>query len=392
MSFKFPWRGNIPNNPGAIVSNPNNVLLFSPLKVKGLTLKNRISVSPMCQYSSEDGFLSDWHLVHLGNFAKGGAGLVHFEATAVAPNGRISPYDAGLWKDEQIPSYKRIVDFIHAHHTHAAFQIAHAGRKASTNPPFFPPTHTAVPLEEGGWTDVVGASPIAYNPEYLQPTELTEKGIKEIVAQFAATTKRALAAGFDWIEVHAAHGYLIHTFLSPLSNQRTDSYGGSFENRIRFCVEVVKAVRAEWPQDKPLAVRLSCSDWVEGGWDIAQTVQLVDVLKTLGVDLIDCSSAGLSPAQKITLGPLYQVHFAEEVKKKVEGVLIAAVGAITKPTEAEEILQKNQADVVMFAREFLREPFWPIKAAAKFGLEAKVTPQYERAYVNYVKHYNEDKN
>jgi len=338
----------------------------------------------MCQYSCEDGFPSDWHLVHLGAFAKGGAGLVHFEATAVDAKGRISPQDSGLWKDEQIPSFKRIVDFIHAHGSLAALQIGHAGRKAATKSPFHGlPGPTAVPPEQGGW-EPVAPSPIPYSKDYHVPKELTAEEIKDLVGQFVATTKRAEQAGFDYIELHGAHGYLIHEFLSPLSNTRTDLYGGSFENRIRFCVEVVEAVRAAWDPNKPLAIRLSCTDWVDGGWDLDQTVQLSIRLKELGVDLIDCSSAGLHEDQmkklKEHIGPLYQVPFAAEVRKKAD-IPTGAVGMIITPEQAESILQNDQADVILFAREFLREPYWPIKAAIKYGLKVAVCPQYERAYL-----------
>jgi len=330
----------------------------------------------MCQYSSEDGFFSDWHLVHLGTYAKGGAALIHTEATAVSPKGRISPHDAGLWKDEHIPGYKRVVDFIHAYGAAAAIQIAHAGRKASTKSPFLPGPHSVLP-ENGGW-ETVAPSSIAFG-DYLLPAELSVSEIKEIVDQFVATTKRAEAAGFDWIEIHGAHGYLLHSFLSPLSNTRTDLYGGSFENRIRFVIEVVQAVRAAWDSRKPLAIRLSCTDWVDGGWSLEETIQLGKKLKELGVDLIDCSSGGLHHQQKIQVGPLYQVPFAAAVKKEVN-IPTGAVGLIVTPEEAESILSENKADIVLFAREFLREPFWPIKAARKFGLSVAVPPQYERAY------------
>ena len=363
--------------------------LFTPLQIKSLSIKNRIIVSPMCQvitqyfnssnssqYSSEDGFFNDWHLVHLGRFATGGAGLVFTEATAVVPEGRISPSDAGLWKDEHIAPLKRIVNFVHANRAAAGIQLAHAGRKASTAAPWI--GHSYVDTTQGGWEPVAPSSQ-AFSTTYGTPRELTKDEIVQAVQSFAIAAKRSLDAGFDVIEIHGAHGYLIHEFLSPLSNHRTDEYGGSFENRIRFLLEVVKAVRSVWPTEKPLFVRLSASDWVEGGWDVKQTAELTKILKTHDVDFLDCSSGGLSVEQKITIGPGYQVPFAEEVKKAAPEVLVGAVGIIKTGAQAEAILQEEKADAVLVAREFLKEPNFALKAAAELGVDVDWSLQYSAA-------------
>ncbi len=349
--------------------------LFESLALRGVTLKNRIVVSPMCQYSAEDGFANDWHLVHLGSRAVGGAGLIIQEATAVSPEGRISPEDLGLWKDEQVPMLRRINDFIVAQGSVPGVQLAHAGRKASTYSPFT--GSGAVPASAGGWP-VVGPSAEAFADNYPQPNELDAVGIQKVIADFRAATQRALAAGFQVIELHAAHGYLLHQFLSPLSNHRTDEYGGSFENRIRLLLAVVAATREVWPEELPLIVRLSATDWTEGGWNADESVQLAALLKTRGVDLIDCSTGGNVPSAPIPVGPGYQVQFAERIKAEA-GIRTGAVGLITTPAEAEAILANGQADLVLLAREFLREPYFPLFAAQDLGVEAAWPAQYERA-------------
>jgi 2,4-dienoyl-CoA reductase-like NADH-dependent reductase (Old Yellow Enzyme family) len=351
------------------------VKLFEPLTLRGVTLKNRIVVSPMCQYSAQDGFANDWHLVHLGSRAVGGAALIIQEATSVSPEGRISPEDLGLWKDEQVPMLRRINDFIAAQGSVPGVQLAHAGRKASTYRPWS--GAGAVPEAQGGWP-VVGPSALAFADDYPHPTALDAAGIAKVVADFGAATRRALAAGFKVIELHAAHGYLLHAFLSPLSNQRTDDYGGSFENRIRLLLEVVAATRAEWPGELPLIVRLSATDWTEGGWNADESVQLAALLKTRGVDVIDCSTGGNVPKAPIPVGPGYQVQFAERIRQEAE-ILTGAVGLITTPAEAEAILANGQADLVLLAREFLREPYFPLAAAQELGVEMEWPAQYERA-------------
>ncbi len=355
---------------------PETPLLFSPLTLAGVTFPNRVFVSPMCQYSSEDGFANDWHLVHLGSRAVGGASLVLTEASAVLPEGRISPQDLGIWKDEHIPNLQRIVRFLHAQGARAGTQLAHAGRKASTTPPWL--GQGVVPLEEGGWNEVVAPSAIAFASNYPQPHELDVTGIRRIRDAFVAATGRALQAGFDVIELHAAHGYLLHEFLSPLSNQRTDAYGGSFENRVRLLLEVVDAVREHWPLDKPLFVRISASDWAEGGWDLPQSVELAKLLKVRGVDLVDVSSGGAVADAKIVVGPGYQVPFSAEIRKTAQ-IPTGAVGMITSPEQAEQILRTGQADAVLLAREFLRDPYWAVHAAATLGYPASWPVQYLRA-------------
>jgi 2,4-dienoyl-CoA reductase-like NADH-dependent reductase (Old Yellow Enzyme family) len=355
----------------------DSVNLFSPLKLGDVELPNRIVVSPMCQYSSVDGFANDWHLVHLGSRAVGGAGLIIVEATAVSPEGRITPADLGLWKDEQIPKLREIVTFIHEQGARVGIQLAHAGRKASMDVPW--KQERVVPPNEGGWTNVVAPSPIAFSDSYPKPTALDTAGIRRLIECFRASTERVLEAGFDLIEIHAAHGYLLHEFLSPLSNQRRDEYGGSFENRIRLLLEVVDAVRSRWGQSKPLFVRISATDWVEsGGWDVPQSVQLARKLKERGVDLIDVSSGGLVPYAKIQVGPAYQTPFAEQIRKDT-GILTGAVGMITEASQAAEIVRNGQADLVLLAREFLRDPYWPLHAAATLGGTTSWPVQYLRA-------------
>ena len=350
--------------------------LFSPLSLRNVALPNRIVVSPMCQYSSEDGFATDWHLVHLGSRAVGGAGLVIVEATAVSPEGRITPSDLGIWKDEHIEKLSRITDFVHSQGAYAGIQLAHAGRKASMSRPW--DEERLVPPEEGGWTNVVAPSAIAFAPHYATPHELDQEGIAAIVASFASATHRAISAGFDLVEIHSAHGYLLHEFLSPLSNRRKDEYGGSFENRSRLLLEVTEAVRGKWPDTLPLFVRISATDWAEGGWDIAESLKLVELLKERGVDAIDVSSGGLIPQARIPIGPGFQTPFAERIRR--EGWMqTAAVGMITDPAQADHIIRTGQADLVLLARELLRDPYWPLHAAARLGKRASWPPQYLRA-------------
>lgn len=350
--------------------------LFSPIAFRAITLPNRIAVSPMCQYSSHDGFANDWHLVHLGSRAVGGAGLVFSEAAAVLPEGRITPHDLGLWKDEHIAPLARIVDFLHAQGAHAATQLAHAGRKASMNRPW-DGERLLAPAEDG-WTNVAAPSPIAFNDRYAKPQELDAAGIAQTTHAFAAAARRAKSAGFDILELHAAHGYLLHEFLSPLSNQRTDIYGGSFENRIRLLVETVDAVRAEWPPNLPLFVRISATDWTPNGWDVDQSVALARILKQHGVDLIDVSSGGNVAGATIPTSPGYQVPFAERIRRESD-IPTAAVGQITAPAQADEIIRSDQADLVLLAREMLRDPYWPLHAAEKLDTEISWPPQYLRA-------------
>lgn len=349
--------------------------LFAPLKLRSLTLPNRIAVSPMCEYSSEDGFANDWHFVHLGSRAIGGAGLVMTEAAGVSPEGRITPADLGIWKDEHIAGLKRITDFVHEHGAYAGAQLAHAGRKASMSRPWDP--ERVMPPAEGGW-QAVAPSAVPFNDHYAMPAALDKAGMAKVVADFVAAAKRALAAGFDVVEVHAAHGYLLHQFLSPLANQRTDEYGGEFANRVRFPLEVIRAVRAAWPQELPVFVRISATDWVEGGWGPGQATQFAELMKTEGVDLVDTSSGGLSPAQKIPVGPGYQVAFAEQIRREIK-VPTGAVGMITEPRQADQIIRSGQADLVLLARELLRDPYWPLRAAMELGQETPWPVQYARA-------------
>lgn len=349
--------------------------LLTPLAIRGVTLKNRIVVSPMCQYSSVDGFANDWHLVHLGSRAAGGAALVFVEATAVTADGRISPSDMGIWDDRHIEPLARIAKFVESMGSVPGIQLAHAGRKASCAVPWA--GGKQLKREQGGW-QTVAPSPIPFLPDENPPHELTHAEIEEIVHAFAAAARRAIAAGFRVIELHNAHGYLLHEFLSPLSNQRTDRYGHSLENRMRASVEVVAALRREMPQDMPLFVRISCTDWADSGWDLPQSIELARVLKPLGADLIDCSSGALVPGVSIPVAPGYQVPFAEAIRRET-GILTGAVGMITEPEQAEEILSSGKADVVLLAREMLREPYWAIKAQSAFGAKADWPVQYLRA-------------
>jgi 2,4-dienoyl-CoA reductase-like NADH-dependent reductase (Old Yellow Enzyme family) len=350
--------------------------LFDPLTIRDLTFANRVFVSPMCQYSSENGYANDWHFVHLGSRAVGGAGLVLTEATAVLPEGRISPQDLGIWEDGHIEMLAKIVGFIHEQGSVAGMQLAHAGRKASTSRPW--EGHDAVPESEGGWTKVVAPSAVPFSDSYPMPQELTHDGISEVIDAFATAARRACQAGFRVVEVHAAHGYLIHEFLSPLSNKRDDEYGGSFENRTRLCHEVVTAVRAAWPKELPLFIRISATDWVEGGWTIEESVRLAGELRAMGVDLVDCSSGGNALQAKIPVGPGYQTAFAERIRREAE-ILTGAVGMITSPEQADHIIQTGQADAVIMAREFLRDPYWPLRAAGELEQAIAWPVQYLRA-------------
>jgi 2,4-dienoyl-CoA reductase-like NADH-dependent reductase (Old Yellow Enzyme family) len=350
--------------------------LFDPLAIRDLKFANRVFVSPMCQYSSHNGYANDWHLVHLGSRAVGGAGLVLTEATAVLPEGRISPQDLGLWADEHIEMLSRIVSFIHQQGSVAGMQLAHGGRKASTRRPW--EGQGTIPESEGGWKKVVAPSALAFADTYPMPQALTINGVQEVVSAFAAAARRACQAGFRVLEIHAAHGYLIHEFLSPLSNKREDDYGGSFENRTRLCREIVAAVRSAWPKELPLFVRISATDWVDGGWDADQSVKLAGQLKQMGVDLIDCSSGGNVPHAKIPVGPGYQVAFAERIRREAN-IMTGAVGMITLPVQAEQIIRTEQADAVIMAREFLRDPYWPLRAARELDQLIAWPVQYLRA-------------
>jgi 2,4-dienoyl-CoA reductase-like NADH-dependent reductase (Old Yellow Enzyme family) len=349
--------------------------LFSPLDIKTIRFRNRIVVSPMCQYSSQDGFANDWHLVHLGSRAVGGAGLIITEAAAVSPEGRISPEDLGIWKDEHIEKLQQITSFISAQQCVPGIQLAHAGRKASTNVPW--EGRGEVDVEHGGWV-TVAPSAIPFSDTYPTPVALTKEGINKVIADFTAAAERSLKAGFKVIEIHAAHGYLLHQFLSPLSNHRTDEYGGSFENRIRLLLEVIDSVKTAWPDDLPLFVRISATDWAEGGWNPDESVQLAHLLKEKGVDLLDVSSGGLAAHQHIPVGPAYQLPFASRIRKET-GILTGTVGLITNSLQAETILVNGDADMIIMAREILRNPYFPLQAAHELKDKINWPIQYERA-------------
>jgi len=351
-------------------------LLFSPIQLRGLTLKNRIAVSPMCQYSCEDGFANDWHFVHLGSRAVGGAGLVIFEASGVEAEGRISPGDLGIYKDEHVAPLARIVKFIHEQGSVAGIQLAHAGRKASTRAPWEggAPIPATAP---GGWTPVA-PSALAFDDKSTVPTALDEAGIQRVIRAFGDATRRAKEAGFRVVEIHGAHGYLLHEFLSPLSNKRTDQYGGSFDNRVRLIREVTRTVRQHWPEDLPVFVRLSATDWVDGGWTVEDSAALARLLKEDGADLIDCSSGAIIPGVKIPAGPGYQVPLSAKVRAQA-GIATGAVGFIQSAFQAESILRTEQADIVLLARELLRDPYWPLHAAKELHAQASWPKQYERA-------------
>ena len=353
--------------------------LFQPLTLRSVTLRNRIGVSPMCQYSAVDGIANDWHYVHLGSRAVGGAGLVCVEATAVAPEGRITPGCMGLWSEQHIEPLARIVRFMKQHGAVPGIQIAHAGRKASAAVPWKGGAHLSE--SEGGWT-TLAPSAIPFGGELNKvPHAMTEAEITRVQGDFVATAKRALAAGFDLLELHAAHGYLFNEFLSPLANHRTDRYGGSFENRTRLLVDSVRDVRKIWPDKLPLSVRISAIDWVPGGWDIEQSIALAKILKTEGVDIIDCSSGAVVPDAKITVAPGYQVPFAEQIRQGA-GIPTAAVGFITEPQQADDIIRQGKADLVLLARQLLRDPYWPAHAARALNQKSNLPPppQYARAW------------
>jgi 2,4-dienoyl-CoA reductase-like NADH-dependent reductase (Old Yellow Enzyme family) len=350
--------------------------LFSPLQIKSIKIKNRIAISPMCQYSAIDGFANDWHLVHLGSRASGGAGLIIQEATSVSPEGRISPGDLGLWKDEQIDKMKIINQFIIGQNAVPGIQLAHAGRKASAASPW--EGGKKINSADGGW-QTVAPSAIGYHDDET-PIALDKTGIQKVISDFKSATKRSVQAGFQLMEIHAAHGYLLHEFMSPLSNVRTDEYGGSFENRTRLMMEVLNAVQLEWPKELPLFVRISADDWADGGWNIEESVRLSKVLKEKGVDLIDVSSGGAVSHQQIALGPNYQVPFAARIKKEA-GILTGAVGLITEADQAEEILTSGKADLILFARESLRNPNLGLTFAKALNTDVKWPKQYDRAKI-----------
>ncbi len=351
--------------------------LFDPLTIKSIILRNRIGVSPMCQYSYTDGFSNDWQLVHVGALAAGGAGLIIVEATAVEACGRISPNDLGIWSDEHVEPLRRVTRFIKEQGAVAGIQIAHAGRKACTIRPW--DGGKPVPASDPNWWKPVGASALAFSEEHQIPHELSIEEIKRIQTLFVQAAERALDAGFEWLEIHAAHGYLLHSFYSPISNHRTDEYGGSFDNRIRFLMETVHAVQGVWPGSLPLTVRISGTDWVEGGWRIEDSVELAKKLKAAGIDLVDCSSGGNAIGAKPPLGPGYQVPISEAVRNQA-GIATATVGLITEAKHADEIIRSGQADVVLLGRELLRDPHWPLRAARELGATPTVPPQYLRAY------------
>ncbi|MBL0938351.1 MAG: NADH:flavin oxidoreductase/NADH oxidase [Gemmatimonadaceae bacterium] len=349
--------------------------LFTPFALRSLTLRNRIGVAPMCQYSSIDGFATDWHLVHLGGFATGGAALVICEATAVVPEGRISPQDLGIWSDEHIPMLQRITKFVRAQGAAPGIQLAHAGRKASTKRPWEGSGEVAP--EDGGW-QALGPSTRAFAPNYPTPRAMSTDDIAHVVTAFGDAARRALAAGFEVAEIHAAHGYLLHQFLSPLANDRTDAYGGSLENRMRLTLDVARTIREIWPAELPVLVRISATDWAEGGWDVNQSVVLCQALRELGIDLIDVSSGGLAAHQQIDVKPLYQVPFARRIRHDAS-VPTSAVGLITEPAQAEQIVKDGDADLVLLARELLRHPRWPLEAAHVLGADGPWPDQYVRA-------------
>lgn len=350
--------------------------LFSALHLRRIEFKNRIFVSPMCQYSSCNGMPSDWHLVHLGSRAVGGAAAVIVEATAISPEGRISPMDSGIWSSEHVPAFKRITEFIKSNGSVPGIQIAHAGRKASTDAPW---RDNGKPLreEEGGWQPIA-PSPVAFSDISPVPREMSRQDIDEVKAQFEAAAKRSVEAGFELLEIHMAHGYLMHEFLSPLSNKRLDEYGGRLENRMRLPLEVAERVRRVWPGDLPLFVRISCTDWVEGGWDLKSSIELSRRLKESGIDLIDCSSGALVAHASIPVSPGYQVPFSAAIRKEAK-IATGAVGLITNPVQAEQIIATEQADAIIMARELLRHPYWPLNAARELGVDIAWPDQYARA-------------
>ncbi|GAM27149.1 hypothetical protein SAMD00019534_103240, partial [Acytostelium subglobosum LB1] len=367
--------------PGIYIPSDQNIniktvpKLFTPYKLRQMELKNRIVVSPTCQYSSIDGLMDDWHLVHYGGLAKGGAGLIILESTAVLPEGRISPKDAGLWNDDQIYPMKRITDFIHKYNAKVGLQLGHSGRKGSTVEIFLEDKRGRVENDEGGF-DIVAPSAIQWDKRSKVPTALTKEGIQEVVQAFKEAAIRADKVGIDYLMIHGAHGYLINQFLSPLSNHRTDEYGGSFEGRTKFVLEIVAAIREVWPAEKPLAIRLSCTEWVEGGFDIDEVIRLAPLLHAAGVDIIDCSTGGNSSEQKVTKAPLYQVPFSDRIRKAYPAIATSAVGSINTPTEANSVLDDDKADLIVMCRAFLRNPFWPVAAAQELKVRIDYTLQY----------------
>jgi 2,4-dienoyl-CoA reductase-like NADH-dependent reductase (Old Yellow Enzyme family) len=352
--------------------------LFSPLTLREVTLRNRIALAPMCQYSGEDGIANDWHLVHLGARALGGAGLLIAEATAVAPEGRISPQDLGLWSNDQIEPLARVTRFIRENGSVAGVQLAHAGRKASSARPW--DGGTPIAPEAGGWAPVRGASPIPFGEGYPTPEPYTVDELGAVVEAFATAAERALRAGFQLVEIHGAHGYLLHSFLSPLSNHRHDEYGGSFENRTRLLREVLVAVREVWPPEFPLLLRISATDWMEGGWSLEDSVSLARMAGPLGVDLVDCSSGGAHPAAAAPVGPGFQTPFAQRIREET-GIPTGAVGLITEPAQADHIVRTGQADMILLGRVLLREPHWPLRAARELGQDGSWPVQYLRGRV-----------
>ena len=348
--------------------------LFSHLTIADVQFKNRLVVSPMCQYSAKDGLINDWHLVHLGSRAVGGAGLIFTEACAVAPEGRITPFDIGLWNDEQVPGLKKITQFIKDQGAEPGIQLAHAGRKASNTPPW--QGGQELNADQGGWVPLA-PSAIAFHQQASPPAAMSMEQVQQLIANFSSAAKRSLDAGFQVIEIHAAHGYLIHEFLSPLSNLRTDAYGGSFENRVRLLLEIISAIQEVWPANLPLFVRISATDWVEGGWSLEESIKLSKLMKNQGVHLVDCSSGG-NVQTHIPVAPGYQVTFANQIKKEA-GVLTGAVGLITTAEQAEAILENGEADLIFMARELLRDPYFPLHAAASLGVDLVWPVQYQRA-------------
>jgi 2,4-dienoyl-CoA reductase-like NADH-dependent reductase (Old Yellow Enzyme family) len=349
--------------------------LFTPIQFRDLQIKNRIFVSPMCQYSAVDGVAQPWHLVHLGSRAVGGAGLVMAEATSVSAQGRISPADLGIWSELHADALKPVVDFLQSQGAVSAVQLAHAGRKAATAVPW--EGKGALTLDHGGWP-IVAPSAIAYHDGYQTPHEMSQADLEKIKSEFETACELSMRAGFQVIEIHMAHGYLLHEFLSPLTNTRTDQYGGSLENRMRFPLEIAESLRRIWPAHLPVFVRISATDWADGGWNAEESVVFCKALRKVGIDLIDVSTGGLVAHQKIEVKPLYQVPFAEKIRKEAQ-MATGAVGLITDPFDAEKILQQGQADVIIMAREFLRDPYWPLHAAKKLGASVKWPVQYERA-------------
>ncbi|KYR00359.1 NADH:flavin oxidoreductase/NADH oxidase domain-containing protein [Tieghemostelium lacteum] len=355
--------------------------LFTPIKIKDMDLKNRIVVSPMCQYSSVDGLFNEWHLVHYGTLARSGAALIVLEATAVVPEGRITYGDSGLWNDSQIEPMKRVIDFCKLFNCKIALQLAHSGRKGSTNPIYIEGAIRGAPaIGVGREYDIYGPSEVQWGMESKKPHELSLDDIKCIINAFKDTTIRAIKAGVDMIEIHGAHGYLINSFLSSTSNIRTDQYGGIFENRIRFLTDIITAVKTVWPKEKPLSVRLSCEEWVENGWNIEETINLVKVIRDMGVDLVDCSSGGNSCCQNIPNTPMFQIPLSETIKKECIGQKTMAVGGVTDGKTAEDILQNLQADLICVARQFLKDPFWPQRAADELGIHIDPVLQYSLAH------------